>query len=638
MVFRRVLSAFIISLSMALGSFAAELRVPDDHPTIQAALDAATPGDEILVAPGIYHEGVDFLGKSVLLRSLEGPDTTIIDAGGVGPVVRFANNEGPQSEIRGFQIRGGLGEQTRGRTFGGGIFCENASPTIANNVILQNSAESGGGLACLGASGPTIVENIIRENEATARVLGHGGGVFCTDESHPTIDQNQILENTALSGGGIASLRAAAPTITRNTIAGNRSVNDAAGIVLQFAPGGFISENDFRDQIRQGIEINSCNDVYVFDNMFAEQSNFAITIEASEGVIVSRNVLVRNDLAMLISNSSVEVQSNVVSDTRGAAIEIVNSSAGLVNNSITLTDGRALLVRSASVVSVRECTLAQNRDVDGGALEVAAGCDVEVVNSILWSKSRPPILVADSEFTASFSCIRGGWPGEGNIDVDPEFVVPGSGDPHLRLSSPCVDAGSDTGLLLQRDIDGQERVQAGRRSQPAIVDIGADELDPSIALRFGYVNQIAESVLTVNGTAGDAERVVHIGLHEPISLEMTTSSAGPQSAAFGLYAWIDAPDSLTHRKQPFGLGWTVFPTPLQMEPVNAPVEIWNNLGRIGQLGKPTRSSSLAPTVVATLSRGATVPITVTFQGFLQDVGSRGAGPVSITNAVVVSVQ
>ena len=36
----------------------ATLRVPADYATIQAAVDAAAPGDVILVAPGIYEEAV----------------------------------------------------------------------------------------------------------------------------------------------------------------------------------------------------------------------------------------------------------------------------------------------------------------------------------------------------------------------------------------------------------------------------------------------------------------------------------------------------------------------------------------------------------------------------------------------------
>ena len=41
----------------------------------------------------------------------------------------------------------------------------------------------------------------------------------------------------------------------------------------------------------------------------------------------------------------------------------------------------------------------------------------------------------------SYSCLRGGYPGIGNIDASPLFVDISSRDYHLRAASPCIDAG-----------------------------------------------------------------------------------------------------------------------------------------------------------------------------------------------------
>ncbi|HOW74021.1 MAG TPA: hypothetical protein PKY77_25740 [Phycisphaerae bacterium] len=40
--------------------------------TVQAGLDAASDGDEIIVGPGTYPEAINFLGKAVYLRSSGG--------------------------------------------------------------------------------------------------------------------------------------------------------------------------------------------------------------------------------------------------------------------------------------------------------------------------------------------------------------------------------------------------------------------------------------------------------------------------------------------------------------------------------------------------------------------------------------
>ncbi len=47
------------------------LRVPDDYPTIQAAVDAAEPDSLILIAPGTYNEAVDVTTDRLVLRGLD---------------------------------------------------------------------------------------------------------------------------------------------------------------------------------------------------------------------------------------------------------------------------------------------------------------------------------------------------------------------------------------------------------------------------------------------------------------------------------------------------------------------------------------------------------------------------------------
>jgi hypothetical protein len=42
----------------------------------------------------------------------------------------------------------------------------------------------------------------------------------------------------------------------------------------------------------------------------------------------------------------------------------------------------------------------------------------------------------------TYSCIQGGWPGTGNLNVDPALMADGT----LRRGSPCIDAGNNNAL------------------------------------------------------------------------------------------------------------------------------------------------------------------------------------------------
>jgi plastocyanin len=56
------------------------IRVPDDRPTIQAAVDGAEPGDLVLVGPGTYREAVIVRTPSVIIRGVDRNDV-VLDGG-----------------------------------------------------------------------------------------------------------------------------------------------------------------------------------------------------------------------------------------------------------------------------------------------------------------------------------------------------------------------------------------------------------------------------------------------------------------------------------------------------------------------------------------------------------------------------
>jgi hypothetical protein len=183
------------------------------------------------VQPGRYLENVDFLGKAITVRSTEPNDAaivagTIIDANNAGSTVTFANGEGSGSVLRGLTITGGAGTIEDVILWGGGIYCNLASPAIIGNVVTGNHGEEsattyGGGIACLNSIA-LIEGNIITRNTASV-----AGGIAVLGGDTETYS-NLITENSALIIGGAYIVGG---KLANNTLQGN-DASSAANVYV----------------------------------------------------------------------------------------------------------------------------------------------------------------------------------------------------------------------------------------------------------------------------------------------------------------------------------------------------------------------------------------------------------------------
>jgi len=181
----------------------------ESYDSISAAVNEANHGDTIIVNPGTYNENITM--KSGVKIYGAGAEVTVIRGNGSGPVVRASGAEiMSDAVIAGFTITGGSAD------YGGGIYIKNASPTVENNIIRNNSAAYFGGGLYVDGGLPTIRNNVIAGNSAAV----FGGGVYVASGS-PAIVNNSIVGNLAtIFGGGIFNLRGS-PTIGNNIIAIN---------------------------------------------------------------------------------------------------------------------------------------------------------------------------------------------------------------------------------------------------------------------------------------------------------------------------------------------------------------------------------------------------------------------------------
>jgi len=369
---------------------------------LQAAVDAAVDGDELLVAAGIY-TGVNdlngtsqlvYLDKSLAIRGGYHPQTwerdpalnpTILDAQGQGRVFFIAGAITPT--VDGFHlINGSAGN-------GGGVYVVTATVTLSHNEIYSNAAEGRGGGVYLDNSAATIANNHIYTN--TTGAAGRGGGLALAD-SPATLDGNLIEDNRAHVGGGVEmnnNLGVNGALLTGNTIRNNVAFdNDPyAG-----AGGGIDTHSYLTDTLRDNVISGNVakwgGGVHAFGASVIIAGN---TIQENEAPIHGGGLYVQGGQLNLAGN---DILSNTAGSWGGGLMLSVNAStirgntfrgnaAGwrgggmytgsaahfdgnlFLNNTATGQGGGAFLIRDGGAI-YQNSVFVGNQAAEGGGLYI----------------------------------------------------------------------------------------------------------------------------------------------------------------------------------------------------------------------------------------------------------------------------
>ncbi|HEY1685796.1 MAG TPA: right-handed parallel beta-helix repeat-containing protein [Tepidisphaeraceae bacterium] len=253
-----------------------------------------------------------------------------------------------------------------------------------------------------------------------------GGGIYDNDGS-PTINDCIITGNRSSvgNGGGIYNGNGSSPLITNTTISNN----------FAFSVGGGI------------------------DN----RSNSSPTL-----------------INCSITGNTAQAGGGGVYDYAAATfIDCLltgNSSPGNGFNPNTGSGG-AIETENTGVLTLINCTIAQNTDVQGaGGIKNNSTAAPIITNSILWGDSANEIVSTHTP-TITYSDIdQSGFAGSNhNIDTDPLFVNPSGGNFRLEPTSPGVDMGLNSAIAgTDTDVSGAPRINNGT------VDMGAYEFQSTI--------------------------------------------------------------------------------------------------------------------------------------------------------------
>jgi len=363
----------------------AELHVcPVGPPTceyisVQAAVDAAIPGDLIKIATGVYtdihvREGITqvvYISKTVTVRGgytatdwdIPDPEAnpTTLDAQRQGRVVYITDAISPTLE--GLLLTGGdatgLGGTSSGDG-GGGLYISHATATISDCKIISNTASAndhgdGGGLYFL-HSNSELVSNTIKSNIASTASSGQGGGMFLENQSYVVLSNNTFISNTASTassgnGGGLYLNSENYATLQENkirdNIASTASSGQGGGMFFSSWSEATLQNNEIFNNVASTAGIGRGGGLSSYlSNLTLQNNDFSNNIASTDetGYGHGGGVYFRDSIVALQLNT---LQNNLASEfTYGAG-----GGLYITGGSVTL-DSNLVMSNTASIASV----------------------------------------------------------------------------------------------------------------------------------------------------------------------------------------------------------------------------------------------------------------------------------------------
>jgi len=421
---RPILCALLVLSPAPAG--AGTIRVPDDYPTIAAALAAASAGSLVEIACGTYFEHDLALKPGIVVTSETGqPGCVVIDAEHAG---------------RGF-VADGVGG------------CDLVGVTIRNGVPAASGASGGGFLS----TGSTLLVSACTFESCSSTA---NGGAFHAESSLLRLEGCRFVENLATGWGGALSAVSTETHFLDCDFVGNRASRHGAAY-LDGTPLAVFEACDF-----EGNGADSASGAFgfhdsrgglygcgFFGNDGAADAGGA-TVTGASFLLIQRCTFRGNSAvaggAVTVGGGTAFVERTVFDGNR------TTGGAGARGGALRVGGGNATITRTAFVgnesdtgshlflengrAEVGQCIFA------GGVGAVPVGCGSGATLGVgctdVWGHAGGDWV----------GCLAPHAGGDGNFSADPLFCDPDAGDFSIRADSPCTEGASGCGLVGPFDV------------------------------------------------------------------------------------------------------------------------------------------------------------------------------------------
>jgi len=361
----------------------ADVRIVDvsgkgHHRTIAEAIEVATPGERILVKPGLYEESIVLskvlelvgdgrqddvvvqcaktsclsfrttLGRvsNITFRQIGATDEPCIDIG-QGRLELETCGVSSQSAA-GIAIRSGADPRIRycnihDNKKAGMAISSDGVGTIEENTLFHNGQA---GVEITSGGSPTVRGNVIRDNR--------GPGAFAHDQGTGLLDSNDIFGN----GDGVSVAVSSKLTILRNRIHDNAQ----AGVRIGGQAEGIAESNKITGNYH-GIKIESEGLATIRENRIQGASRSGIDVGEHSHAVIERNQISGHSYwgVLVSAGSTANIRKNHIYSCSASGVRVDgNASANVEGNRISRNQQYGIHVTGSTDIVIRSNKILQN--------------------------------------------------------------------------------------------------------------------------------------------------------------------------------------------------------------------------------------------------------------------------------------